>query len=250
MSVILVVVSVCVLLVYFEILLRATRVLHYEKAIQVVDIYCDSVVARIFSLLRTYCGFVFQYEDHSHSSLPPRFILVANHQSLLDIPLCMRMISDRRLRFVAKKELGAGIPFISSVLRTQGHALITRKGDSAQAMGALHHFAIRCRREGTCPVVFPEGTRSNDGALGRFYSAGLRKVLEEESLPIVVAAIDGGWRIAKLNDLMRSFRGVRYSFRLAAVLPAPKGKRETLDLIAKARDIIQTELVDMREKSA
>ncbi|HRY53665.1 MAG TPA: lysophospholipid acyltransferase family protein [Spirochaetia bacterium] len=250
MSIVLVVVCVIALFIYFEVLLQASRFLHGARAVKAVDRYCDSVVARIFSLLRTYCAFEIVYEDRLGPDLPERFILVANHQSLLDIPLCMRMIAGRRLRFVAKKELGAGIPFVSSVLRTQGHALITRKGDTAQAMGAIRRFARRSRREGTCPVLFPEGTRSRDGKLGPFYTAGLRKVLEEGPLPLVVAAIDGGWRIAKLKDLYKSFRGIRYELRLAAVLPAPSGKKETLEALAAARDIISSELADMRAASA
>jgi 1-acyl-sn-glycerol-3-phosphate acyltransferase len=57
--------------------------------------------------------------------MPDRCIVVSNHQSLLDIPILMHYFEpDRRLLFVAKKELGNGIPLISSVLRVGGHALI------------------------------------------------------------------------------------------------------------------------------
>jgi 1-acyl-sn-glycerol-3-phosphate acyltransferase len=250
MSFILVVVCVLSLLLYFEVLLQASRFLLGSRAVRFADRLCDKVVAEIFALLKAYCSFDIRYANKLGSELPERFILVANHQSLLDIPLCMRMIGDRRLRFVAKKELGAGIPFISSILRTQGHALIARKGDSAQAMGALRRFARRCRKEGTCPVVFPEGTRSRDGKMGPFYTAGVRKVLEAESLPMVVAAMDGGWRIARLKDLMRGSGVVRYSFALVAVLPAPKGKKETLDAIAQARGLIEAELGLIRGEKA
>lgn len=250
MPVILVVVCVIVLFIFHEILLHAARLLHPGNAVMKVDAYCSRIVDRIFSLLKVYCGFGLVYEDHFGAALPERFILITNHQSLLDIPLCMKMLSSRRLRFVAKKELGTGIPFVSSVLRTQGHALVKRRGDSSHAMGTLHRFARRCRKDGTCPVVFPEGTRSRDGEIGPFYTAGVRKVEDEEPLPVVVAAIDGGWRIARLKEFIANARGGRYRFRLAAVLPAPSGKKETLAAIAKARSIIEAELAEMRKESA
>ena len=250
MSIILVVVCVISLFILFEVLLQTSRFLLGSRAMRVADRLCDKVVAEIFALLKAYCSFDIRYENELESGLPERFILVANHQSLLDIPLCWRMVDGRRLRFVAKKELGSGIPFVSSILRTQGHALIQRKGDSAQAMGALRRFARRCRKDGTCPVVFPEGTRSRDGKLGTFYTAGVRKVLEAESLPMVVAAIDGGWRIARLKDFMRGSGVIRYYFTLVAVLPAPAGKKETLDAIAQARSLIEAELGKIRDKQA
>jgi len=250
MLVILVVVSVFALFFRYELQLRAARFIHRGRAVQLVDRYCARLVDRIFSLLRTYCAFGLEYEDRYGGELPERFMLVANHQSLLDIPVFMKMVPERRLRFVAKKELGGGIPFVSSVLRTQGHALVKRRGDSAQTMSTLRRFARRCRRDGTCPVVFPEGTRSRDGAIGTFYTAGVRKVQDEEPLPMVVAAVDGGWRIAKFGGFVRNVRGSTYRFRVAAVLPAPRGKRETLEAIAKAREIIAAELEDMRRLTA
>jgi 1-acyl-sn-glycerol-3-phosphate acyltransferase len=250
MLVILVVICVFALFFRYDLQLRAARFIYRGKAVQLVDRYCARVVDRIFALLKTYCGFGLEFENRSGGELPERFMLIANHQSLLDIPVCIKTVASRRLRFVAKKELGGGVPFVSSVLRTQGHALVKRRGDSAQTMSTLHRFARRCRRDGTCPVVFPEGTRSRDGSMGTFYTAGVRKVQDEEPLPMVVAAIDGGWRVATFKDFVRNARGSRYRFRLAAVLPAPRGKKETLEAIAKARSIIDAELSDMRKLPA
>lgn len=246
MSMVLVVTCILTLFVIYDILLKIARFLHRGRAVAIVDAYCDRVVDRIFSLLGLYCDLRLRPETKVEGPLPGRFMLVANHQSLLDIPVCMKLVPGRKLRFVAKTELGGGIPFVSPVLRYQGHALVRRRGDFNQSMGALHRFARRCRRDGSCPVVFPEGTRSRDGSLGVFYTAGIRKVLDEESLPMVVVAIDGGWRIAKFKDLFTDFRGLRYRFRVAAVLPAPKGKKEILEAIAESRRIIEAELADMR----
>jgi 1-acyl-sn-glycerol-3-phosphate acyltransferase len=233
----------------YDIVLRTARFIDRGKAVPLVDLLCDKTVGRIFAFLHVYCGVRFEYENRVEEPLPERFLLISNHQSLLDIPVIMGLLPGRRLRFVAKTELGTGIPFISPVLKTQGHALVMRSGDFAQSMGALGRFARRCRRDGTCPVVFPEGTRSKDGRLGVFNTAGVRKVLETGSLPIVVAAIDGGWRISTFKDLFSDFRGLRYRFRISGILPAPSGKKGTLGAIAAARSLIEAQLAEMRAES-
>jgi len=248
MSFLLVATCVFCLFILYEILLRAARSIHPVRAVKVIDAYCEAVVDRIFSLLRAYCDLEIGFERKADQALPERFLLLANHQSLLDIALCMKLLKGKRLRFVAKEELGGGIPFISSVLRTQGHALVKRHGAMKQSMDAIHLFARRCRKEGTCPVVFPEGTRSRDGELGPFYTAGARKVLDVDRLPIVVATIDGGWRISRFKDFFGDFRGMRYRFRISAVLPPPEGKKEASEAIALARRVIEADLAEMRSR--
>lgn len=120
---------------------------------------------------------------------------------------------------VAKRELGDGIPFVSLLLRSQGHALVRRRGKSSQAMRSIRRFARRCEREGTCPVIFPEGTRSRDGEVGDFHTAGVRKILGEARLPIVVAVVEGGWRLASITGLMRNLRGARIGLSVLSVTP-------------------------------
>jgi 1-acyl-sn-glycerol-3-phosphate acyltransferase len=178
--------------------------------------------------------------------LPERFLLIANHQSILDIPLCIALFARQGVRFVAKWELRAGIPFVSLILRSQGHALIRRKGDATQAMRSIRRFARRCEREGTCPVIFPEGTRSPNGEVGVFHTAGVRKILEETPLPMVVAAIEGGWRVASVKGIVRDLRGTLFRVRVISVTTVLREKREVLDAISRARDEIVAGLADMR----
>jgi 1-acyl-sn-glycerol-3-phosphate acyltransferase len=49
----------------------------------------DRIIRIMFSLLRRLAGFRFQYEKTRPKLFPPRFLVVANHQSLLDIPVVM-----------------------------------------------------------------------------------------------------------------------------------------------------------------
>ena len=61
---------------------------------------------RFVACARTYIGMRLRYERAGFDA-PERCIVVSNHQSLLDIPVLMHYFrKERRLLFVAKKELG------------------------------------------------------------------------------------------------------------------------------------------------
>ncbi|MDP2815789.1 MAG: lysophospholipid acyltransferase family protein [Rectinemataceae bacterium] len=211
----------------------------------------DKAIGIIFAMFHTYRGFCVRFESLLGESLPERFIVVSNHQSLLDIPILMHLLpKGRRARFVAKQELAWGIPLISLLLRSSGHCLVRRKGDALQAVRSVTAMSKRCKKEGTIPAIFPEGTRSRTGALGEFHSAGYRKILEVEPLPVLVVAMEGGWRVAKLGDFFRKFGKTPYSARFLALLPAPKGKKETLATLQTSRDLIEKSLERERGKAA
>jgi len=196
--------------------------------------------------MRSYCGVRLDFENVSGRELPERFLLIPNHQSLMDIPVCMALFPERMLRFVAKWELRQGIPFISLILRSQGHALIRRNGDASQAMRSIRRYARRCEREGTCPAIFPEGTRSPDGEVGAFHTAGVRRILGEAPLPIVVAALEGGWRIAKIKDIVRNLGEARFSVRVLSVTPVLSSKSDVIEAISAARREIAADLAKTR----
>jgi len=228
-------------------LLLAVALLPWRSAMRIAQYYEDKAIQTIFSTLSLYSGFKPRVVNKLNKTLPKRFIVVSNHQSLLDIVVIMRTLPDwAKARFVAKKELGYGIPLISLLLRVSGHSLVRRKGDALEAMRTVTRMAKRCRREGTIPVIFPEGTRSRTGALGRFYSAGYRKILEVEPVPILVAAMEGGWKIANLRDFLFNFGNTAFTASYLALLPEPHSKKEALDALEKSRVIIEASLEEQR----
>jgi 1-acyl-sn-glycerol-3-phosphate acyltransferase len=246
-----VIVAIVLLFVSYQFLLSLSRFLRPGRAFDTTERYYKRAVRQIFNLMNAYCRVRLEYENRSGRELPKRFLLVSNHQSLMDIPAFIALFPQRKVRFVAKRELGSGIPFVSLILRSQGHALIKRSGDAPQAMRSILRFARRCDREGTCPVIFPEGTRSRDGSVGVFHTAGVRKILTETPLPLVVAVIDGGWRIARLKSLLRNLQGVRFRVRVLSVTQTLSEKKDVLDALASAREEISLGLAAMRaeEKS-
>ena len=83
-------------------------------------------------------------------------VLVANHQSMIDIPALFRAVPVP-LRFMLKREI-AGVPIIGWYARLMGMVFIDR-GNARDAKRKLGDAADRLRGGATL-AAFPEGTRS------------------------------------------------------------------------------------------
>jgi 1-acyl-sn-glycerol-3-phosphate acyltransferase len=110
-------------------------------------------------------------------------VIVSNHASHLDAPALFLAL---RVPFVAlaKREV-FDIPFFAAVLRRAGFIPIQR-GDRTEAVGAVARM-VEALRAGACVLVFPEGTRSPDGALGPFKKGGFLAAVEAGSRLVPVA---------------------------------------------------------------
>jgi 1-acyl-sn-glycerol-3-phosphate acyltransferase len=238
----------CILFIFveYDIELRVGRVINRDAPVEYSEFVLGKTLERIFSLIRVYRGFRLDLDDRVGKDWPERFILVANHQSIVDIPVLGYLQRKRRIRFVAKKELGKGLPLVSQALRMQKHCLVTRRGDPGQALKALDRFARHCKETGACPVIFPEGTRSRDGRLGQFHTGGLKRVLATESIPLVVVAMEGGWHIHGLKGVMKNLKGSHYRVRIVGVIPAPKTRQEIVAAAEKSHDMIAEVLAEWR----
>jgi 1-acyl-sn-glycerol-3-phosphate acyltransferase len=110
------------------------------------------------------------------------YVVAANHQSIYDIPILFTVL-PLQLRIVAKDSLGR-IPFLGWHLQRTGHLLIDRKHPGAgilKRMAALVHAARSL-------IVFPEGTRSADGRVGRF-KGGIFLLAIDSSLPVLPISV-------------------------------------------------------------
>jgi 1-acyl-sn-glycerol-3-phosphate acyltransferase len=89
-------------------------------------------------------------------------IIAANHSSYLDAPLIAVAYRHRRVRFMAKRELWGG-KFLSWYLNSIGTIAVDRGSGSQDALSK----AIDVVKGGGCLGIFPEGTRTKTGELGR-----------------------------------------------------------------------------------
>ena len=113
------------------------------------------------------------------------YVVVANHQSILDILLLSRM--PREMKWVAKEELFR-IPWVGTMLRMSGDIAI-RRGDPESGGEALARAKAYLAR-GMSVMIFPEGTRSKTGTLLPFKSGAFRLALDA-GVPVLPVAVHG-----------------------------------------------------------
>lgn len=123
------------------------------------------------------------------------YVFVSNHQSIYDIPVLFWTLKFE-LRILAKASLGS-FPFLGWHLARTGHVLVDRRNPGADLFRQVRSLMA----SGNSLFVFPEGTRSVDGALARF-RAGTFMMAIEAGLPVVPVAIDGSRFVMRKGQLM------------------------------------------------
>lgn len=113
------------------------------------------------------------------------FVVVANHQSMLDILFLSRM--PREMKWLAKEELFR-VPWIGWMFRMAGDIPI-RRGDAASGGEALAVAKTYLAR-GMNVMIFPEGTRSAKGTLLPFKKGAFRLAIEA-GVPVLPIAVHG-----------------------------------------------------------
>ncbi|MGS2762437.1 lysophospholipid acyltransferase family protein [Sinomicrobium sp. M5D2P9] len=161
----------------------------HKKSVSILNL----LLVRCTSILGT--TYTFENRHLVPEGVP--LIIVANHQSMYDIPPIIWYMRKFHPKFISKKELGRGIPSVSFNLRHGGSALIDRK-DPKQALPAIKAMAEYIEKHNRATVIFPEGTRSKNGVPKRFSENGLKILCKyATSAYIVPLSINNSWKIVK-----------------------------------------------------
>ncbi|OGC21923.1 hypothetical protein A2291_05825 [candidate division WOR-1 bacterium RIFOXYB2_FULL_42_35] len=117
-------------------------------------------------------------------------IIVSNHQGAADILLLLACLPVL-FKFAIKKEL-FGLPAFGWYLKRAGYFSVDRKV-VLSAYRTVEQIT-EILKEGGNVLIFPEGTRSKTGELGRFKRGSLLAALKSGA-PIVPIAISGSFNI-------------------------------------------------------
>lgn len=128
-----------------------------------------------------------------HVTRLDRYGIASTHASFLDWAVLLGHF-PAPVRFVAKREL-IHVPVIGNYLRLRGILIDRSKGEDAKA-------AIKRALQDGVPwpiLIFPEGTRSPDGGIGKFKPGGLR-LLVEAGRSVVPVRIRGTYEALSRHD--------------------------------------------------
>jgi len=123
-------------------------------------------------------------------NLVPRtgpLLIVANHQSNFDPPIVGTVVFDRpssgiaRASLLDSKLLGAYISAFGVIAIRRGES------DMPAIRKALHELA-----EGRCVMIFPEGTRTQTGEMGKF-QRGFWLLVKKSRATVLPIGIDGAF---------------------------------------------------------
>ena len=123
-------------------------------------------------------------------------IVMSNHQSLFDVWALIGKI-PLQIRWIVKAEIRK-IPIFGYTLERMGHIYVDRKKRAA-AYISLETAAEKIKN-GTSVIIFPEGTRSNDGHLLKFRMGGIILALKS-GVPILPVTVNGSRFVLPKNTL-------------------------------------------------
>lgn len=153
-------------------------------------------------------------------------LIVSNHVSLLDPPL-VGGAAPRPLFFMAKEELFR-IPLFGRLIRSLNARPVRRDGSDTRALKA----ALAQLEEGHALLVFPEGTRGEEGQPLRDGKPGVGMLAVLSGAPVVPVYVSGsGTALPRGRTLPRPGRvrvtfGPPLTFKRASKSEGPReGKR-------------------------
>lgn len=118
-----------------------------------------------------------------------RYLVVANHSSMYDIPAMLAVKPDAA---IMGREKLVRIPVFGYFLRCIRY--IPVETESLRNAAEALRVAVERTHEGLSVGMFPEGTRTVDGAVQRL-KRGFVRVLREGRLDLLPVRIDGTWAL-------------------------------------------------------
>jgi len=153
------------------------------------------------------------------------YVIVSNHQSAFDIVLLYRI--NRHFKWVAKRELSR-VPVIGWNLILNRCILIDRA--SAASAKKMVLDSLKHINRGSSILIFPEGTRSKDGKVGRF-KEGAFLIAQRAKVPIVPIVIEGSKDILPKPGIVNLFQ--KLTIKVLDPIPVEQILSLTTDQLTK-----------------
>ncbi len=206
-----------------------------EKGVLASEEYTWSIVSDICTKVMKKTGVNVIVNGLENIPQDRNFVLIANHQSMVDIFVIMETIG-RPIGFISKAELKK-VPILRKWMSSVGCVFMNRS-DLRESMQALLD-GIKKVKEGYSLCIFPEGTRT-DGQMLEF-KGGSFKLATKSGAPILPLTIDGTHRVLEDNNFWIKNETVRLTYH-PIIETKGMSKEEQNALPAKVQSIIGSAL--------
>jgi 1-acyl-sn-glycerol-3-phosphate acyltransferase len=212
------------------------------------DLHPGSSLAHIvfFEFCRRACQFVlwllYRVRVSGRENIPRTgpVLIVANHQSFLDPPLIGGFITCRHTDFIARAGLFRFGPFGRLISVLNSVPIAEQGGDTAAMKEALRRL-----EQGRAVLIFPEGSRSPDGAM-RPFKRGAAVIVKRSGCPVLPVAIEGvhdAWPRHRSRPFLVGHRiSVRYGEAIPHAALMAEGPDAALRRLEEAIDGMRIEL--------
>ncbi len=125
-------------------------------------------------------------------------MLVANHQSFLD-PIAIGLAAYRKISFLTRKSLFNNAA-IGTYLKSVGCCPINIEGVAKEGIRST----LELLNQGKAVLIFPEGTRSEDGMLQEL-KPGIQLLIKKSNAIIIPVGIAGAFEALKMGQKWPNF---------------------------------------------
>ena len=157
------------------------------------------------------------------------YVFVANHASMFDVFLIYGWLPVV-FKWLMKKELRR-IPFVGTACKAAGHIYVDRS--NAKASAESLNDIKRQLHNGVSTVIFPEGTRSKDGNLGRFHSGAFR-IAFDLNLPVVPLSLTGCYNVQRKGEIFVHRHPVHLHIGQPIDISQFEDKNEAMEFVRQA----------------
>ena len=218
-----------------------SRVLRPARSVRLLTRWQLFVAAATLVILRRLGGATLDLPGRIPAE--PGVLVLMNHQSLIDLPILVCSMRGVYPKIVTRARYAARVPTISHMVRLYGYPLVDPPNTTEQSIAALQREAA----SSVHPLaIYPEGTRTKNGRIGRFKLLGLSTILGERRWRVYLVVVDGLWKCRRLKDLVDNLSSIRVAARTMGPYRSPSPGDDLRPFIGEMRRVMTGMLAEMR----
>ena len=173
----------------------------------------------------------------------PGVLVLMNHQSLLDIPIVVRCFENGYSRIVTRERYARGVPVVSKMIKLYDYPVVDPKGGMRRQLKMLRSVA----RDPRVPiVVYPEGSRSRDGALLPFRRGAVDTLLRHQQWNVYLLTSDGTLPCGRLRDMLAGVDTVHCRVSVSGPFDTPSDPHEISSWLKEMEGRMRNGLAELR----